>query len=51
MGVGHPVEYLNPSLIDYQPGGRDDFMRPTPTAYVERLKVSAGAQSQPARGA
>ena len=26
MGIGHPVEYLNPSLIDYQLGGSDNFM-------------------------
>jgi LPS sulfotransferase NodH len=38
MGIGHPVEYLNPSLIDYQLGGGDNFMQPTPTEYVERLK-------------
>ncbi len=39
MGIGNPGEFLNPSLIDErEQGGRDSFMKPTPTAYVERLK-------------
>lgn len=39
MGIGHPGEYLNPSLLDTKsPGERQAFMKPTPTAYVERLK-------------
>src|SRR5437870_5450798 len=42
MGIGHPGEYLNPSLLDKkQPGGSQDFMEPTPTAYVERLKETS----------
>jgi LPS sulfotransferase NodH len=39
MGIGHPGEYLNPSLKDiHEPAGRKDFMKPTPTAYLERIK-------------
>jgi LPS sulfotransferase NodH len=39
MGAGHPGEYLNPSLMDdHEPNGRATFMRPTPTAYVDRIK-------------
>lgn len=39
MGIGNPGEFLNPSLIDEREhGGTDNFMKPTPTAYVERLK-------------
>jgi trehalose 2-sulfotransferase len=39
MGAGHPGEYLNRALVG-APGhsGPDDFMRPTPAAYVERLR-------------
>lgn len=39
MGIGHPGEYLNPSLLDTKsPSERQAFMKPTPTAYVEHLK-------------
>jgi LPS sulfotransferase NodH len=39
MGVGNPGEFLNPALIDEpELGGREKFMKPSPTAYVERLK-------------
>jgi trehalose 2-sulfotransferase len=39
MGIGNPGEFLNPSLINEpELGGPDNFMKPSPTAYVERLK-------------
>src|SRR5690349_988207 len=39
MGIGNPGEFLNPALIDLRShGGPENFMKPTPTAYVERLK-------------
>jgi trehalose 2-sulfotransferase len=39
MGIGHPGEYLNPSLMDiHEPTGRKTFMKPTPIAYLERIK-------------
>jgi LPS sulfotransferase NodH len=39
MGIGNPGEFLNPSLIDEpELGGPASFMKPSPTAYVERLK-------------
>jgi LPS sulfotransferase NodH len=37
MGIGHPGEYLNPSLVKDHPGWDDYFMDPTPTEYVKRL--------------
>jgi LPS sulfotransferase NodH len=42
MGFGHPGEYLNPSLVDaHEPEAPEAFMKPTPTAYVERMKKRA----------
>ncbi|MFL5241552.1 MAG: Stf0 family sulfotransferase [Gemmataceae bacterium] len=39
MGIGHPGEYLNPSLVEKTHSGeRQDFMEPTPTKYIARLK-------------
>jgi LPS sulfotransferase NodH len=39
MGAGNPGEFLNPALVDApEQGGPDRFMKPTPTAYVERLR-------------
>ncbi len=39
MGIGNPGEFLNPSLIgEPELGGAEGFMKPSPTAYVERLK-------------
>jgi LPS sulfotransferase NodH len=39
MGAGNPGEYLNPALMaEPEHGGPGRFMKPTPTAYVERIK-------------